>query len=144
MLEALGRGLDSEREHLVPGRLFKSRKRGGCVVGVMLRELDPKRFESGPIRFWLVDRWRQRAASYGGVLRRNPRLRHIEWTFDAAVRHVRAARPGAPRAEACVAVADAFRRAVESEQAWRSVRSAAAEASGHPVIEHAPMPRAAT
>jgi hypothetical protein len=142
MLEALARGLAEHGEDLVTGRLFKSRKRGGCVVGVMLRELDPARFERGRIRFWLLDRWRHRAASYGGVLGRNPRLRHIEWTFDAAVRQVRAHNPGVSRAQACGAVADSFRRSVDAERAWRSVRLAAS-APGSPPANRRPHVRAA-
>jgi hypothetical protein len=125
MLDALARGLEAHREDLVTGRLFKSRKRGGCLVGVMLRELDPARFESGRVRFWLLDRWRHRAASYRGVVGHNPRLRHIEWTFDAAVRQVRALSPRISRAQACVAVADSFRRSVDAEKTWRSARLAA-------------------
>lgn len=125
MVEALAAGLERHSADLVVGRLFKSRKRGGCVVGVMLRELDPARYESGPLRFWLLDRWRHSAASYGGLLRRNPRLRHIQWTFDAAVAELRSRRPDLCTAQACAAVGRSFRRAVAHELAWRSVRSAA-------------------
>jgi hypothetical protein len=125
MVAALGAGLETHAADLVPGRLFKSRKGGGCVVGVMLRELDPGRYETGPLRFWVVDRWRHSAASYGGPLRRNPRLRHIQWTFDAAVAELRTRRPELSKAEACAAVGRSFRRAVADELAWRSVRAAA-------------------
>lgn len=128
MLHALATGLDRHRGDLVPGRLYKSRKRGGCIVGVMLRELDPERYEPGPLRFWLVDRWRRRSASYRGALARNPRLRHIEWTFDHAVVAQRKANPGLSRRDACAAVGETFRRAVADELAWRAVRAAASAA----------------
>lgn len=125
MVAALASGLDKHRGQLVSGRLYKSRKAGGCIVGVMLREWDPARYEHGPLRFWMIDRWRRRARSYGGPLRRNPRLRHIEWTFDGAVAELLAARPGLRRAEACAAVGETFHRAVRDELAWRSARAAA-------------------
>ena len=141
MLEALARGLETHGEDLVTGRLFKSRHGGGCLVGVMLRELDPARFESGRVRFWLLDRWRHRAASYGGVLGRNRRLRHLEWTFDAAVAQVRALSPGISRAQACAAVAGAFRRSVDAERAWRSARLAASATDPPPANRRRSEPR---
>jgi hypothetical protein len=109
------------------------------VVGVMLRELDPGRFEHGPLRFWLLDRWRRHGGSYGGALRRNPRLRHIEWTFDAAVTKLSAERPHLSRAGACAAVGEAFGRAVAGELAWRSARSAAARESS-PIEDRSGVP----
>src|SRR3954471_18222441 len=96
MLAALVRALENHVHELVPGRLFRDRSGGGCAVGLMLRELDPERYESGSaLRFWLRDRWRRRAHSYP-ELAGNPRLRHLEWIFDRSVEELRAA-GSAPR-----------------------------------------------
>jgi len=93
LLGALVDGLDHERGHLVDGRLFLSSAGGGCAVGVLLRELDPEAFEAGRLRFWLRHGWRRTVASYREVAKRQPRLRHLEWIFDASVSATRRAEP---------------------------------------------------
>jgi hypothetical protein len=98
-LEALASGLERHRGQLVAGRLFKSTGGGGCAVGVMLRELDAVPTRSAP-RFWLRDRWRRSVTSYSAI-RKQPRLRHLEWGFDAAVKRLRGA--GIERGEAAAA-----------------------------------------
>jgi hypothetical protein len=115
-LEALATGLERHEEQLVPGRLFKSTAGGGCAVGVMLRELDavPKR---GTAAFWLRDRWRRSVTSYREI-GRQPRLRHLEWGFDAAVELLR--RAGVQRTEAVVAVGRWLRELTRYELAWRA------------------------
>jgi hypothetical protein len=115
-LEALATGLERHEEQLVAGRLFKSTEGGGCAVGVMLQELDavPSR---GKAAFWLRDRWRRSVTSYGEV-GRQPRLRHLEWGFDAAVQLLRGA--GVKRAEAVVAVGRWVRELAGHELAWRA------------------------
>jgi hypothetical protein len=115
-LEALARGLERHEEQLVAGRLFKSTGGGGCAVGGMLRELDavPKR---GTAAFWLRDRWRRSVTSYGEI-GRHPRLRHLEWGFDAAVDLLR--RAGVRRAEAVIAVGRWLRELAGYERTWRA------------------------
>src|SRR3954453_5773346 len=91
MLAALVRALEKHLHELVPGRLFRDPGGGGCAVGLMLRELDPERYESrSALGFWMRDRWRRRAHSYP-ELARNPRLRHLEWIFDRSVEELVAA-----------------------------------------------------
>lgn len=124
MLEAMCTGLASHGDDLVPGRLFRSRTGGGCAVGVMLRELEPETYETGPLRFWLRDRWRRGAGSYR-PLRRNPRLRHLQWTFDAAVKDLRAARANLTKREAATVVGVWFGAEAEGELSWRSLQAAA-------------------
>src|SRR5436190_23852850 len=91
MLRALVQALENHLHALVPGRLFRDPAGGGCAVGLMLRELDPERYETrSRVRFWLRDRWRRRAQSYP-ELARNPRLRHLEWIFDRSFEELRVA-----------------------------------------------------
>jgi hypothetical protein len=115
-LEALSSGLERHWDELVAGRLFKSASGGGCAVGVMLLELDavPRR---GAARFWLRDRWRRSATSYPAI-RREPRLRHLEWGFDAAVGRLRSA--GVSRTEAVIAVGQWLRQLAAHELIWRA------------------------
>lgn len=115
-LEALSAGLERHSEELVAGRLFKSTAGGGCAVGVMLRELDavPTRGTAG---FWLRDRWRRSATSYPAI-RRQPRLRHLEWGFDAAVQRLRIA--GIKPTAAVAAVGQWLRQLADYELAWRA------------------------
>jgi hypothetical protein len=120
MLRALAAGLERHGTELVTGRLYRSRKGGGCAVGVMLRELDPQRFECGPLRFWLVERWRRRADSYSELRRRNPRLRHMEWTFDETARRLRQLEHGLSRRRAAATVGGWLLAATREELAWRS------------------------
>ena len=115
-LEALSIGLARHGHELVAGRLFKSAGAGGCAVGVMLRELEavPR---SGAARFWLRDRWRRSATSYPAI-RREPRLRHLEWGFDAVVERLRLA--GAGRDDAVAAAGQWLLELARQELAWRA------------------------
>jgi hypothetical protein len=121
-LEALASGLERHGHELVAGRLFKSAGGGGCAVGVMLRELEavPAR---GMARFWLRDRWRRSATSYRAV-RREPRLRHLEWGFDAVVKRLRLA--GATRDGAAAAAGQWLLQLAHHELAWRNQTAPAA------------------
>jgi hypothetical protein len=121
-LEALAAGLERHGHELVAGRLFKSAGGGGCAVGVMLRELEavPNR---GTARFWLRDRWRRSATSYPAV-RREPRLRHLEWGFDAVVRRLR--RAGATRDGAVDAAGQWLLQLARDELVWRGQTAPAA------------------
>jgi hypothetical protein len=116
-LAALASGLERHGEQLVAGRLFKSVTGGGCAVGVMLRELEavPSR---GAARFWLRDRWRRSVRSYTSI-RGQPRLRHLEWGFDAAVTRLRAA--GVGRTESVAVAGRWLHELARQELAWRGV-----------------------
>jgi hypothetical protein len=124
-LEALSTGLERHGHELVAGRLYKSAGGGGCAVGVMLRELEavPK---SGTARFWLRDRWRRSATSYPAI-RREPRLRHLEWGFDAVVDRLQLA--GATRGDALAAAGQWLLQLAGQELAWRVHTAPAAFAS---------------
>lgn len=117
-MRALAAGLERNRGQLVSGRLFKSSGGGGCAVGVMLLELEAVPVRSGA-RFWLRDRWRRSMTSYRAV-RSQPRLRHLEWSFDDAVERLRAA--GADRAVAVGAVGAWLEGFAHSELAWRDLQ----------------------
>lgn len=132
MLTALIRALEKHRHDLVPGRLFRDRGGGGCAVGLMLRELDPERYESGStLRFWLRDRWRRRAHSYP-ELARNPRLRHLEWIFDRSVKELA---PGARRRRSAAAAVGAWiLREARLELGWRRARTALERGSSVAVV----------
>jgi hypothetical protein len=125
-LEALATGLRRHRERLVAGRLFKSAGGGGCAVGVMLQELDavPRRRAA---RFWLRDRWRRSATSYPAI-RSQPRLRHLEWGFDAAVQRLLAA--GAGRREATAVAGAWVLELTTQELAWRSATESLSAGEG--------------
>jgi hypothetical protein len=127
-LAALATGLERHEQQLVAGRLFKSTGGGGCAVGVMLRELDavPNR---GTAAFWLRDRWRRSVTSYR-EMERQPRLRHLEWGFDAAVELLRGA--GVKRAEAVAAVGRWLRELAGYEVAWRA-QTRSFQATSEPV-----------
>jgi hypothetical protein len=127
-LEALSTGLERHGHELVAGRLFKSAGGGGCAVGVMLRELEAVP-ERGKARFWLRDRWRRSATSYPAI-RREPRLRHLEWGFDAVVERLRTA--GVGRDEAAVAAGQWLLQLARHELAWRGQTTPAAFAGGRP------------
>jgi hypothetical protein len=123
MLAALVRALEKHVHELVPGRLFRDRNGGGCAVGLMLRELDPERYESpSALRFWLRDRWRRRARSYP-ELARNPRLRHLEWLFDRSVKELAARRPGS-EGHATFRVGSWILSEARRELDWRRARGA--------------------
>src|SRR5919109_1147025 len=104
MLDALARGLERHGDRLVAGRLFAGPARGGCAVGVMLRELTPDAYAHGRFYFLLRHGWRRRAASYGGELARNPRLRHLGWSFDKAVKRAQDLSPEQSKQQAARAV----------------------------------------
>jgi hypothetical protein len=124
MLGALAAGLEKHGDDLVPGRLYASPGGGGCAVGVMLRELEPARYDRGRARFWLRDRWRRGARSYRGRHARHPRLWHLEWIFDDAVGDLRRGDdPPPPRVAARVAGAWVLAEA-RAEIQWRSLQRA--------------------
>jgi hypothetical protein len=125
LLAALSRGLERSSDELVAGRLFRAPSGGGCPVGVMLRELDPEAYRGGPLVFWLRHGWRRRAAWYGDALGRNPRLRHLEWSFDEAVKRTRELQPERSRRDAASAVGEWIRVEVERERGWRLLQDAA-------------------
>ena len=129
MLAALVRALEKHVHELVPGRLFRDRNGGGCAVGLMLRELDPERYESrSAVRFWVRDRWRRRARSYP-ELARNPRLRHLEWLFDRSVKELVAGRPGS-QGRATFSVGSWILREARLELEWRQARSVLERSEG--------------
>jgi hypothetical protein len=131
-LEALASGLERHRGRLVAGRLFKSGG-GGCAVGVMLRELDAVPARRGA-RFWLRDGWRRSVTSYP-VIRRQPRLRHLEWGFDAAVQRLRAA--GVERSDAAAAAGEWLHELTKQELAWRAAKELLAAGDSEPGVEYA-------
>jgi hypothetical protein len=125
MVDALARGLERHADRLAAGRLFATAAGGGCAVGVLLRELQPEAYRQGRLHFLLRHAWRRRAASYGGELGRNPRLRHLEWSFDEAVNRTRELEPGCSTHEAARAVGDWLLAEARAEIAWRALAAAA-------------------
>jgi hypothetical protein len=117
-LDALIEGLIREGDRMVAGRLFAAPSGGGCAVGVMLRALDNERYEGSRLRFLLAHRWRRTVRSYHGELGSSPRLRHLEWIFDAAVDRVRARRPDA-RGDAVRLTGRWFLHEACRERDWR-------------------------
>jgi hypothetical protein len=83
LLRAMVDGLRTHADDLSPGVLFRRHRSGGCAVGITLRELAPDSFDFGWFRFWLWQRWRRGVER--DVARRFPRLKHLQWHFDAAV-----------------------------------------------------------
>jgi hypothetical protein len=129
LLAALAAGLERHGHALVAGRLFRSPSGGGCAVGVMLRELEPERFERGGLRFWLREGWRRRASSYGSDWCASPRVRHLEWIFDGAVATLRDDGRRSRR-EAAVAVGRWILAHARAELSWRSLAASAQERGG--------------
>jgi hypothetical protein len=130
-LAALIHGLTRDGDRLVAGRLFGSPSGGGCAVGVMLRSLDDERFTGSGLRFLLAHRWRRTVRSYHGELGASPRLRHLEWVFDAAVDRVRELHPDARR-EATRVVGRWLLQEAWCEHDWRGLEAAlAAPAPAH-------------
>lgn len=107
-LVALQAGLERRADDLVSGRLYRS-ARGGCPVGLLLAELDPGRLEGNRVGFALRHRWRRSSASYRGLARRHPRLRHLEWTFDHMIRQLVGLAPGLTPSQAAALVGRQFR-----------------------------------
>lgn len=120
LLGALVDGLEHERSRLVDGRLYLSSAGGGCAVGVLLREVDPSAFETGRVRFWLRHGWRRTSASYPGVAKRQPRLRHLEWLFDEGVRATRVAEPALSRQAAADRVGGWIASRARAELGYRN------------------------
>ena len=118
-LAALVRGVDRSCDRLAAGRLFRG-SRGGCAVGVMLRELEPDVYAvSGP-RFWLLHSWRRRVRWYAGLAKQNPRFQHLEWTFDRAAKALwSGGRAGLSQREAASAIGRWFRDEAVAELEWR-------------------------
>jgi hypothetical protein len=86
LVAAMVRGLRAHADDLAPGVLFRDHSSRGCAVGVTLRELAPDAFRFGRIRFWLWQRWRRGVER--DVARRFPRLKHLQWHYDAAVKQL--------------------------------------------------------
>ena len=87
------RGLRAHAGDLAPGVLFRDHDSRGCAVGVTLRELAPAAFRFGRLSFWLWQRWRRGVER--DVARRYPRLKHLQWHYDAAVKQLNEA--GSPQ-----------------------------------------------
>lgn len=136
MLVALVDGLEKHGDHLVSGRLFTWRGDGGCAVGVMLLELAPEDYEPGTLRFWARHGWRRSVRRYGRLGKRSPRLRHLEWAFDWAVRLMRESRPDLSRRQVLEAVGLWFRTEAQAELDAR--RLFAATGAGGPPVEPKP------
>ena len=130
-LGAMAAGLEKHRERLVPGRLYASAGGGGCAVGVMLRQLEPETYARRRLRFWLRDRWRRGSRSYHDAMGRNPRLKHLEWVFDDAVKLLRSER-GLTRRSAGGLAGDWVREEIDAELRWRELRRSAAGRSAAP------------
>lgn len=121
MLPALIRGIERHGDELAPGRLFRS-SGGGCAVGAMLRELDPEVYSTGGIRFWLRHGWRMRVDWYRKPLAAQPRLRHLEWSFDEAVGATRRLDARLSRGEAARRVGEWFAEDAREELSWRTLQ----------------------
>lgn len=93
LVGAMVRGLRAHAGDLAPGVLFRDHDSRGCAVGVTLRELAPEAFRFGRLRFWLWQRWRRGVER--DVARRYPRLKHLQWHYDAAVKQLNEA--GSPQ-----------------------------------------------
>jgi hypothetical protein len=120
LLGALAAGLERHGDALVAGRLFRAPSGGGCAVGVMLRELEPERFERGGLRFWVREGWRRRAGSYRRERYTTPRLRHLEWIFDRVAKELHDD-AGLPRREAATAAGRWILLRARAELGWRSL-----------------------
>jgi len=134
MVAALARGLEANAGRLVAGRLFTQRGGGGCAVGVMLRELRPERFSRRRLRPWSITAWRRTISSLGGELGRNPRLRHLEWTFDRAVERVERLCPNLSPTQAASLVGSWFTAEARSELLRRRIEGPIARTSRGPVV----------
>lgn len=124
LLGAMVRGLRARADDLAPGVLFRDHDSRGCAVGVTLRELAPEAFRFGRIRFWLWQRWRRGVER--DVARRFPRLKHLQWHYDAAVKQLSEA--GHPQAAKAVGLW----LAASADAELRSRRGAVAETGSLP------------
>ena len=123
VLQALVRGLERDGHSLMAGRLFRG-NHGGCAVGVTLRELDPETYAVEGPAFWLRHAWRRRLRWYRGLSAANPRLQHLEWTFDRAVTATYGGWRRRLRREAAVAVGRWIRFEGQAELDWRQLAAA--------------------
>lgn len=123
LLQALARGLSGHADGLISGRLFGPAPGQGCAVGVALQELDPERFARRDLRFRLVHLWRRRLGWYRRDQRLNPRLRHLEWTFDESVKRLRELDQRLTDRSAATVIGCWWRAEAEAELDWRSLRS---------------------
>jgi hypothetical protein len=124
----MARGLSAHADELSPGVLFRRHRAGGCAVGITLRELAPEAFDFGFAEFWLWQRWRRGverdvAAGY-------PRLKHLQWYFDEAVR---AASPELSGRTAAREVGLWFAASAE-EELWARESAHPSQAGGHGVL----------
>jgi hypothetical protein len=119
LLRSMIDGLRTHADELAPGVLFRGHSSGGCAVGITLRELAPQAFEFNRLRFWLWHRWRRGVER--DVARRFPRLKHLQWYFDEAVRELKEA--GYPQPAKAVGLW----LAATAEAELRSRRGAVAE-----------------
>jgi hypothetical protein len=127
-LEALVRGLDRSGDRLAAGKLYRG-SRGGCAVGVMLRELDPDTYAARGPRFWLLHSWRRRVRWYAGLAKANPRFQHLEWTFDRAAKATWKSGSGLSPTESAAAVGRWFRDEAVAELDWRRLAAGATAAA---------------
>jgi hypothetical protein len=134
MVAALARGLEANAGHLVAGRLFTQRGGGGCAVGVMLRELRPDRFSPHRLRPWSPTAWKRTSAALGGELGRNPRLRHLEWSFDRAVGRVVQLSPSLSPTAAADLVGRWFTSEARAELLRRRIDGPISRTSRSPVV----------
>jgi hypothetical protein len=139
-LAALVRGVERSGDRLAAGRLFRG-SRGGCAVGVMLRELEPDVYAvSGP-RFWLLHSWRRRVRWYAGLAKQNPRFQHLEWTFDRAAKALWSGGSGLSQRKAASAIGRWFREEAAAELEWRRL-AAGPTLPTEPVHSAEPSPSA--
>ena len=124
LVGAMVRGLRAHADDLAPGVLFRDHSSRGCAVGVTLRELAPEAFSFGRLRFWLWQRWRRGVER--DVARRFPRLKHLQWHYDAAVNELNEA--GHPQPAKAVGLW----LAASAEAELGSRRSAVAETGSPP------------
>jgi hypothetical protein len=132
-LAALTSGLVQHRNDLMPGRLYRDSHGRGCAVGAMLRELHPSDYAGGTIRFWIRHGWRKRVSRYRDTWAKNPRLWHLELTFDRAVVRLRDLCPQLSRQQASSAIGEWFLTTVREETAWRDIQRAFRAPAAQPI-----------
>jgi hypothetical protein len=132
-LVALINGLELHRHELVPGRLYRDSRGRGCVVGALLRELHPSDYAGPAIVFWIRHGWRKRASSYRENWAKNPRLGHLELTFDRTVARLRALSQNLSRQQASSAIGEWFLAASRNEIACRAIERAFSAPAAEPV-----------
>jgi len=118
MLAAMVAGIEAHADELIRGRLYGENTDGGCAVGVMLRELHPRR-GLGRLRFWLRERNAWGIGAYPNLALRYPRLRHVELAFDTTIEQLLEASPDLSEREAARAVGIWFSAEAQAELARR-------------------------